>query len=128
MSEISHPIDRAAYTAEWIFDGESVLENHAVVVENDTISRVMPLAELAPDIPLHQYAACTLIPGLIDTHMHFMRFQGPLFLAYGVTAVRDTGNDLKWILQCREAWPQQAWPRILCLGPLLDGTPPGHPL
>lgn len=60
--------------------------------------------------------------------MHFMRWQGPAFLAYGVTTVRDTGNDLDWILQCREAWPKETWPRILCMGPLLDGDPPGHSL
>jgi imidazolonepropionase-like amidohydrolase len=128
MSELSHPKERTAYAAGWLFDGDRVLENHAVVVEDSTISSVVPLPELSPAIPLHSYPACTLMPGLIDTHMHFMRFQGPIFLAYGVTAVRDTGNDLQWILQCREEWPQQPWPRIFCLGPLLDGTPPNHPL
>ena len=119
---------RTAYAARWLYDGTRVLENHAVIVEDSTISTVLPVADLGPNIPLQHHAGCTLIPGLIDTHMHFMRFQGPLFLAYGVTTVRDTGNDLEWILQCRREWPQQTWPRLICLGPLLDGTPPGHPL
>lgn len=126
MSDNSHSGNRTAYTAEWIFDGDHVLQNHAVIVEDRTISAVLPLVDLPADIPLQQYSACTLIPGLIDTHMHFMRWKGPLFLAYGVTTIRDTGNDLQWILQCRAEWPQQDWPRILSLGPLLDGTPPGH--
>lgn len=117
-----------AYTADRIFDGDHVLENCAVLIEGKVIADVIPLAELPAAIPVQHYADCTLIPGLIDTHMHFMRWQGPLFLAYGVTAVRDTGNDLAWILQCRDEWPQRDWPRILCLGPLLDGTPPGHAL
>jgi len=84
------------------------------------------ISDLASDIPHQRFPNCTLIPGLIDTHMHFMRWQGPVFLAYGVTTVRDTGNDLQWILRRRDEWRQQAWPRILCLGPLLDGTPPAH--
>ena len=117
-----------AYSADRIYDGDRVLEDHAVVVEGQTISCVEPLVELSTDLPVHKYPGCTLIPGLIDTHMHFMRWQGPIFLAYGVTSVRDTGNDLRWILQCREEWSDLTWPRILCLGPLLDGDPPGHPL
>jgi len=117
-----------AYTADRIFDGDRVLENHALLVEGKTIADVVELTALPADTPLQRYAGCTLLPGLIDTHMHFMRWQGPVFLAYGVTTVRDTGNDLQWILQCREEWPHQTWPRILCLGPLLDGTPPGHAL
>ena len=116
-----------AYTADRIFDGEKFLENYALIIEDDAISSVIPRADLLPAIPVQHYPDCTLIPGLIDTHMHFMRWQGPIFLAYGVTTVRDTGNDLQWILHCREPWPQHPWPRIICLGPLLDGTPPGHP-
>lgn len=115
-----------ALTADRIFDGEKVKENHAVVVEGRLITDVMPLAALQPGMPLQRYDGCTLIPGLIDTHIHFMRWMGPVFLAYGVTAVRDTGNDLQWILTCRAHAGEQPWPHIVCLGPLLDGTPPNH--
>ncbi len=117
-----------AYTADRVFDGDRILENQVVLVEDKVVSDTIALGDLPADMPLQQDLGCTLIPGLIDTHMHFMRWQGPLFLAYGVTSVRDTGNDLAWILQCRDEWPRQPWPRILCLGPLLDGTPPGHAL
>lgn len=115
-----------AHTADRIFDGESVRTEHAVLIDGETIDDVVPLVELAAHIPLQNHVGCTVIPGLIDTHMHFMRWQGPVFLAFGVTTVRDTGNDLQWILQCRDECLQQAWPRILSLGPLLDGTPPNH--
>ncbi len=125
---MTHTFSRTAYTAEQIFDGDRFLQDHAVIVEGDTIAAVTPLANLSPDIPLQQHAGCTLAPGLIDIHMHFMRWKGPLFLAYGVTTIRDTGNDLPFILQCRDEWPQHAWPRIISLGPLLDGKPPGHAL
>ena len=88
-----------AYAADKVFDGGRFYATHAVGVAKDRISALGPVAELAPDTPVDHYPGCTLVPGLIDTHMHFLRWQGPVFLAYGVTTVRDTGNDLPWILQ-----------------------------
>ena len=99
-----------AYTADRVFDGDRILKNQVVLVEDKVVTDTIALGDLPADMPLQQYLGCTLIPGLIDTHMHFMRWQGPLFLAYGVTSVRDTGNDLAWVLQCRDEWPRQPWP------------------
>jgi hypothetical protein len=76
----------------------------------------------------HHATDCTLLPGLIDTHVHFMRWHGPQFLAFGVTTVRDTGNPLEWILRRREEWHEHPWPRIVSLGPILDGPRPSHPV
>ena len=81
-----------AYTADRVFDGYRILENQVVLVEDKVVTDTIALGDLPADMPLQQYLGCTLIPGLIDTHMHFMRWQGPLFLAYGVTSVRDTGT------------------------------------
>jgi hypothetical protein len=89
---------------------------------------VVPQDMLPGDIPVLTAPDCTLLPGLIDSHIHFMRWQGPLFLAYGVTTVRDCGNDLEWILARRAEWQANLWPRILCLGPIIDGPQPIHPL
>ena len=117
-----------AYAAARLFDGERFLEDHAVWVEDDAVRDVVPVASLPPGLPVRQQPGCTIIPGLIDSHVHFMLWQGPLYLAYGVTTVRDTGNDLQWILERRREWPGQLWPRILCLGPLLDGPVANHPV
>ena len=122
------PRPARAYAADNVFDGGRFYANHAVIVAKDRISALVAVAELSPDTPVDHYPGCTLVPGLIDTHMHFLRWQGPVFLAYGVTTVRDTGNDLPWILQCRAEWRDRPWPRILSLGPLIDGDPPGHAL
>ena len=123
-----NPDRGTAYAAERLFDGERFFESHAVWVEDSTVVDVLPTASLPPSVPIHQYPDCTLIPGLIDSHVHFMRWQGPLYLAYGVTTVRDTGNDLEWILECRRQWQMHLWPRIFSLGPLLDGAVPNHPV
>ena len=109
-----------------VFDGERVLEDRAVLVEDGVVSGVVPRDAVPGGATLYHDGDCTVLPGLIDTHGHFMRWQGPQFLACGVTTVRDTGNDLKWILDRRGEWEDKSWPRILCLGPLLDGPAPGH--
>lgn len=115
-----------AFGADRVFDGERVLTEHVVLIDGDQVVDVVPSADVPPDLTVEEHPGCTLLPGLIDTHMHFMRWQGPVFLAYGVTTVRDTGNDLSWILRCRNEWSRNDWPRIISLGPLLDGTPPNH--
>ena len=38
-----------------------------------------------------------VLPGLIDVHVHYFEWMGELFLAHGVTAVKDVGNDVEWI-------------------------------
>ncbi|HQI77849.1 MAG TPA: hypothetical protein PK384_15165, partial [Candidatus Latescibacteria bacterium] len=87
-----------AYLPDRVFDGRRVLPDPAVLVEDQHVQCVLPARELTPDTPIAAYPGCTIIPGLIDAHVHFMRWQGPLYLAHGVTTVRDTGNPLKWIL------------------------------
>jgi hypothetical protein len=116
-----------AYTADRIFDGDGVLKERAILVSGDTIAGVVPLGALPRGVRLHREKGFTIIPGLIDAHIHFMKWEGPLYLAYGVTTVRDTGNALEWILRCRKVWKNHPWPRILCMGPILDGPKPVHP-
>jgi imidazolonepropionase-like amidohydrolase len=45
----------------------------------------------------------TILPGLIDPHIHLRDYMPPLFLRYGVTTVGDTNNDTEWILWQRGA-------------------------
>lgn len=67
----------------------------------------------------------TIIPGLIDSHVHFRPWMPPLFFQFGVTTIRDVGNDPDWIIPLREKEKNgdNALPRIVCYGPLLDGEP-----
>lgn len=117
-----------AYLPDRVFDGRRVLPDHAVLVEDQRVQCVLPARELTAGIPIAAYPGCTIIPGLIDAHVHFMRWQGPHYLAHGVTTIRDTGNPLRWILDRRAEWIIKPWPRILCTGPLIDGPEPVHPV
>jgi hypothetical protein len=127
-SEASPDESRCAYVAGRVFDGLRVLTGHAVTVSGGTVTGVVPTGALPPGVPTLTEPGCTLLPGLIDAHTHFLRWQGPQFLAWGVTTIRDTGNALEWILRQREESARRPWPRILCVGPLLDGPSPFHPL
>lgn len=93
----------------------------AVLIEGERIAAVLPLGEIPAGVPVLAAPGCTLLPGLIDMHVHFMRWEGPLYLAYGVTAIRDVANPLEYILAARAEAPRQAWPRIFTTGPALDG-------
>ncbi|SNC62665.1 Amidohydrolase family protein [Hymenobacter gelipurpurascens] len=77
-----------------------------------------------------------LIPGLWDMHVHFRggdslitanRNLLPLYLAHGITTVRDAGGDLtpavfEWRKQIRAG--QLAGPTIYTSGPKIDGPKP----
>ena len=79
-----------------------------------------------------------LIPGLWDMHVHLAfgdwfpradEISLPLFIANGVTSVRDMGSDLEVV----QAWRDEIeagrmlGPRIMTAGPMLDGPKPRFP-
>ena len=79
-----------------------------------------------------------LIPGLWDMHVHLAFgdwFPGardialPLFIANGVTGVRDMGSDLAPVFEWRKAIGAGTLigPRIVTSGPMLDGPTPRFP-
>ena len=114
-----------ALAAERVWDGlsDAPRTGVAVVVKDRLIDAVLPLAEVPAGLASVPLPACTLLPGLMDAHVHYRSVMGPAFLAAGVTTVRDVGNDLAWILGERErhAKDLSAGPAILCCGHLLDG-------
>jgi imidazolonepropionase-like amidohydrolase len=73
-----------------------------------------------------------LIPGLWDMHAH-MEAAGEswlqLYVANGVTGIRDMGSNLDLILKMREATAsgRVLGPRILAAGPILDDAPRDWP-
>jgi imidazolonepropionase-like amidohydrolase len=76
---------------------------------------------------IYDASGLTLLPGLLDAHFHIERdYELPrLFLAHGVTSVRDPGQ---WIHIYdpirRSALPQ---PRCFVAGPHLDSPPHAYP-
>jgi imidazolonepropionase-like amidohydrolase len=65
-----------------------------------------------------------ILPGLWDMHAHFEQVEwGPIYLAAGVTTVRDCGNEFEFITAVRDAVAQGRGlgPRLLLAG-VVDGT------
>jgi imidazolonepropionase-like amidohydrolase len=72
------------------------------------------------------------IPGLIDSHIHsaLTGFESmPVFLACGVTTVRDVGGPLDVVTSIRDrlAAGDAPGPRFVFCGPLIDGEPASFP-
>jgi imidazolonepropionase-like amidohydrolase len=79
-----------------------------------------------------------LIPGLWDMHVHTVfgdwlprneRVTLPLFVANGITGVRDMGGDLAVLKEWRAAIAagRLLGPRMIIAGPMLDGPVPRFP-
>ncbi len=65
-------------------------------------------------------AGRTVIPGLIDAHVHVEPWTLPLFLKYGITTVRDVHNRPEYIFPLA-ASESPSQPRIIAAGALIDG-------
>jgi imidazolonepropionase-like amidohydrolase len=79
-----------------------------------------------------------LIPGLWDMHVHMVfgdwfphgkEISLPLFIANGITGVRDMGGELEVLQQWRKeiAAGTLIGPRMVISGPMLDGPQPRFP-
>ncbi len=102
----------------------------AVVISSGRIEGIVNQGALPAGLEKMAFPGCTLLPGLIDAHVHLASWMIPALLAAGVTTVRDIGNDLNWILGLRQrmASDPRLSPRIRCCGPVLDGEHVNWPL
>jgi hypothetical protein len=73
----------------------------------------------------------TILPGLINSHVHMRNFLAPLFLYWGVTTIGDLGNPTGWMLAYRDeiAKGRIVGPSILAAGAKFDPPlKPGDPM
>lgn len=70
----------------------------------------------------------TILPGLIDGHVHLREYQIPMFLPWGVTTIADIHNDTVWSIAEREALKsgKMKGPRMFVSGARVTG-PLGPP-
>jgi len=106
--------------------------NMTVIIEGDRIRAIGATKKIR--IP-HQSQIIDaqglfLIPGLWDMHVHFTEIARtfPMFIANGVTGVRNVGGDLEQLLKWRAevASGKLLGPRIVTCGPILDGPDPAE--
>jgi imidazolonepropionase-like amidohydrolase len=118
----SPTFDLAIRHARVIHGDGRVTPRTTVFVSSGRISRIdaSPAADAVPARRAIEASGQTLIPGLIDAHVHVEPWSAPLFLKYGVTSVRDVHNAPDVILPLsRDDSPVR--PRIVAAGAMLDG-------
>lgn len=120
---------------------DSIIPNQLIGIYKDTIRIVDDMSNSDNYEAQKQLDAKNqyVMPGLWDMHVHFRGGDSlisenknllPLFLAYGVTTIRDAGGDmtpnvLEWRDQIREK--KFDGPTIFTSGPKLDGANPTWP-
>ena len=139
-------------TAEWAIAGATVIDvrSGVAVPETTLVIRGNEIVEVGPAgkvrVPdgssVVDGKGTFVIPGLCDMHVHtgpkevFL----PLYIANGITGIRDTGGDLpkatgngstsldelnRWKGQIERG--EEVGPRMLVTGPIMDGPKPVWP-
>jgi hypothetical protein len=102
----------------------------SVLIHDDKIAAVGVGLAAPKHAVVIEAAGKFVIPGMWDMHVQLRgREQLPLYLAYGVTGVRDMGSELAKVLAWRAAIgkAELLGPHIETCGPLIDGFPSGDP-
>jgi imidazolonepropionase-like amidohydrolase len=110
--------------------GGPPLADAVIVVEGTRIIQVGTRGEVSypSSATVIDLAGRTILPGLIDGHVHLRDYQVPMFLPYGVTTIADIHNDTNWSIAQREALKsgQINGPRLFVSGARVTG-PNGPP-
>ena len=99
--------------------GGRPVDNATVVIEGNRFRTVAAgKVDFPKEARVIDATGKSVLPGLIDNHVHYRCLLGELFLAHGVTSVRDLGNPLEWIMAQRDGVAQGriVGPRIFCAG------------
>lgn len=111
--------------ADRVFDGERVINGGAVLITGGRVTAIGVSEDLdvkaARTVELDD---ATILPGLIDLHVHAENLAPELILASGVTTIRDVGAPIS-SLAPRSAQPGSL--RVLSAGPIIT-VPAGYPI
>lgn len=119
-----------AYVGATLIDatGAAPVPDSVVLVKDGRIASAGPRSKVAvpPGARRVDVSGKTILPGLWDMHAHFEQVEwGPLYLAAGVTTVRDCGNELDFVRSVRDTIQEGKGlgPRII-LACVVDGDGP----
>jgi len=85
--------------------GRQPLANAVIVIEGSRIVGVGQKGSVSfpSNATVIRTDGRTILPGLIDGHVHLRDWQVPMFLPYGITTIADLHNDTAWSIAQREA-------------------------
>lgn len=103
----------------------AALPHRSILIRDKQIAAVAIKVPIPKNARIVHGAGKFAIPGLWDMHVHLWYHdnQFPLFLANGVTGVRDMGSNLAWVNHWREQIKdgKLLGPHIVTCGPAVDG-------
>ncbi len=108
--------------------GRAPVRDAALVIRGTRIVAAGPRAtvRIPRGATIIRTDGATMLPGLWDMHAHYAQVEwGPIYLASGVTTVRDVGNQFEFLVGLRRALAagRGIGPRILAAG-IIDGDSP----
>ena len=136
----THVPSESGQAVSLVVMGVTVIDIHTgskavldIVIKGERIVQIGPHGslDLPADIQVMVATGQYAIPGLCDMHVHITAWPefkdriSALFIANGVTSVRDMGGQLDDILAFRKQATQEGTvaPRLWIAGPIIDGSP-----
>lgn len=119
------PEDSLVITHARLFDGVGSVPrpDRALVIEGNRIRAIHPTSEIAlPDsAEVVDASGATVLPGLIDAHLHRPERATTTWLAEGVTTVVEVSGSSFTMLTLRDRWlrSEEPRPRLLTAGSML---------
>jgi hypothetical protein len=126
------PARKLAITGATLEDstGAPPLKDSVILIENGIITAVGSSlqVQVPKDATVLDASGKYAIPGLWDMHAHYEQVEwGPIYLAAGVTSVRDVGNEFDFIQALHEQLDRKQNPAIgphLEFAGIIDGSGP----
>ena len=116
--------------AGYLFDGvaDTYTENVDIVIENGIVKDIHPADDSLIEGEFIDASGSYVLPGLMENHTHQSISQGKalgdLWFSYGITTVRETGDDPYHSVERRESAAAgiRPAPRVFTAGPLNEGA------
>ena len=126
------PTHRLAITGATLTNtnGDAPIPDSVILIEDGVITAVGPRTKIRipTDATILDARGKYAIPGLWDMHAHYEQVEwGPIYLASGVTSVRDVGNEFNFITTLHSELDRRDNPAIgphLEFAGIIDGPGP----
>ena len=76
--------------------GAPPLDNAQVLIRGGMIAEISTSRPTSGDAEVIDARGRFIVPGFVDSHVHYRDWHSELFLAHGVTTVYDLGNPYYW--------------------------------